>query len=92
MKKIYEKPEIESVSYAANTSLCGSCDTPEEDLETIALLFDLDENFFTSRKGAGYFQNQNDGCQASIDIVAPGFTDMFDYLCKFTSGFHLFIS
>lgn len=98
MKKIYKKPEIEAVSYAADTSLCGSCESSTDDLMTLAEIasdlygVDLGSNFFTSRIGSGYFQNYSDGCRAEINDLLPDFTDSFDYFCKFTAGLQLFIS
>lgn len=94
MKKIYEKPKIEIVAYAANTSLCGSCGShmDSEAIDEIAMIMDLwyitgdyewSGEYFKEHYAEGNFFSAADPCEDEV------FTESF---CKFTAGTLVFLS
>lgn len=98
MKKTYEKPKIEAVTYAANTSLCGSCGDvmDRENIDYIAALLEVwydpnDENsinpeYFLAEVATPsnpFFAGAEDRCSVAI---ADGM------YCKFTISGNYFLS
>ena len=92
MKKTYEKPKIEAVTYAANTSLCGSCaNAADKDvIDNIAMMLDLwggdpiSSSYFMELVNAHDTRIFSESDRCSIVVT--------EYYCKFTFDGPYFLS